>query len=116
MDEPLKRNLQTSKERAAKEKALIDMVEKLPKPACRLGYTIDQVVEIMDSFPEEEKGDNLHDFNAWMSTQTGVICNGLSYNYATQKYVDTDCRPNGHGWIVYEGDVRRFLLGLPIVD
>lgn len=117
--QPFRDLVPVSPKQAALEKAHIDKIANLPKPHCKLGYTVPQVVEIMNSFPQEVKGDNIVAFNSWMSGQTGAICEGKSYDYVERKYVPNDCvvgNPNGHGMIVYQGDVRRFLLGLPIVD
>ncbi len=78
----------------------------LPVPACELGYTQEQLVEIL--------GDRLPEFNKWMVGQTAGICDGRSYDHEKQQYNETGCGP--HGFITYSWDVQRFVDGKPIID
>lgn len=71
----------------------------LPKPACRLGYTAKQLVEIL--------GDRLEDFWDWMIGQTVGVCSGLEYDQEKGVNRKTDCGP--HGTVVYTHDLRRFM-------
>lgn len=82
-------------------------VENLPKPQCRMGYTNEQIQEIL--------GDRLEEFNSWMIGQTWSICNGRAYNHETRQY-EVACDGVSHGDIIYRDDVERFLKGLPIID
>lgn len=79
------------------------MIPRLPRPACRYGYTDAQVRDIV--------GPRLDAFRAWHRGQTGAICNGREYDPAGGADVATGCGP--HGMIVYPDDLRRFLAGLP---
>lgn len=74
---------------------------------CRLGYTSEQVAELM--------GDRLDEFYEWMVGQTQAICEGRKYNHDTRKYEEA-CGGHAHGLIVYEWDADRFLAGLPAID
>ena len=67
----------------------------IPKPACRYGYTEEQVEEIV--------GDRLEEFHVWFRGQTGAICDG-------GKFYNTGCGP--HGAVVYAHDLERFLSGV----
>lgn len=79
----------------------------LPEPECRLGYTYDQLVDIL--------GDRIVEFSRWMRGQTMVICDGLKYNHDTREY-EKACGGVVHGVVVYPWDLKRFLDGRPIVD
>lgn len=68
---------------------------QLPQPACKFGYTRAQVETMMGVF--------LPRFDAWMRGQTAAICNG------------EECSVK-HGPIIFQGDVGRFVEGLPIID
>ena len=76
----------------------------LPAPACPWGYTIDQVERIM--------GDRLREFQQWNRGSTLMLCAGLEYNHETKEYQPNSCAPTGHGTIIYEVDVVRFLRGM----
>lgn len=67
----------------------------LPAPECVLGYTGNQVREIM--------GDRLDEFHRWMRGQTVSGCQAEECDRA-------------HGGVVYESDLVRFLDGRPIID
>ncbi|RAO26490.1 hypothetical protein PSN13_06518 [Micromonospora saelicesensis] len=73
----------------------------LPEPACRYGYTVEQLQEAL--------GDRADAFGRWMSGQTGAICDGRAYDYDACEYRETNCGP--HGSVVYSHDLRRFLAG-----
>lgn len=73
----------------------------LPIPACRLGYTTDQVREIV--------GTRMHEFEDWFHGQTGAICEGREFNHETRLYEPSNCGP--HGLIIYPWDVEQFLRG-----
>ena len=77
------------------------MIE-LPEPGCRLGYTHDQIVDIM--------GDQLEDFYEWMYGQTGAICEGRQYNRKTGEYEEA-CGGVAHGTVCYRWDVERYIEG-----
>ena len=79
----------------------------LPKPACELGYTTQQVAEIT--------GARLPEFLKWFFGQTGAICEGRRYNHKTKKY-EKRCGGVAHGHIVYAHDLERFLGGLVPFD
>lgn len=79
----------------------------LPEPVCELGYPQEQLKTIMSRFLYE-------DFCRWMRGQTGGICDGRRYNFATKEYEETRCGP--HGTVVYVGDVETFLRGGPNLD
>lgn len=82
------------------------MPKNLPEPSCELGYTIDQLREIM--------GDRFDFFTSWMRGQTMAICDGTRYDYDLKESIATGCGP--HGTAVYRWDVERFLDGRPAVD
>lgn len=75
-------------------------------PECVMGYTQDQVSQIM--------GVRLYDFRRWMAGQTEAICDGEYYDHEKQARLESGCGP--HGIVTYRQDVERFLLGLPVVD
>lgn len=78
----------------------------MPAPECELGYPDSQICSIM--------GERYNEFMRWMNGQTMALCDGRSYDYASQSYKLTGCGP--HGGVVYSGDVQRFLEGHPIID
>ena len=78
----------------------------LPKPSCELGYTRQDLQQIL--------GTRLAEFDRWMTGQTTGYCEGRKYNYDKHEYENTNCGP--HGWAYYPWDVTRFLDGRPIVD
>ena len=82
------------------------MTIELPA-SCKLGMTSANLASV---FSEEE----LEDLHHWMRGQTGAICEGVEWDYATEDYIESGCGP--HGYIVYTGDVERFVLGLPVID
>lgn len=88
------------------EREIIVAKNKLPKPACELGYTEDQIEEIL--------GDRIKAFNKWMYGQTQALCDGRSYNYEKKEYAPTGCGP--HGATVYSWDLQDFLAGRPVTD
>lgn len=80
--------------------------ESLPAPACRYGYTVDQVRDIM--------GGRYEEFGRWMRGQTMSVCTGTRYDYEINETVSSGCGP--HGTIIYWVDVSGFLEGSPITD
>lgn len=82
------------------------MSKILPEPACELGYTIDQLREIM--------GERFDEFCKWTYGQTVALCDSTRYDYDLKKSIATGCGP--HGAVVYRWDVERFLDGRPVVD
>lgn len=82
-------------------------IETLPEPKCRLGYTEQQLKEILGSRYEE--------FNTWMVGQTFSVCVGRLYNHETKQY-EIGCDGVSHGPATYRADVERFLRGLPVID
>ncbi len=79
----------------------------LPMPACKCGYTRNQVEAIM--------GDRLQEFDKWMYGQTMTLCEGKSYNHETREYEEA-CGGVAHGGVVYDHDLRGFLAKRPITD
>ncbi len=79
----------------------------LPKPACRLGYTEQQVISIL--------GNRLAEFDHWMNGQTMGFCDGSQFNWES-KQIEVACDGVHHGSIVYAWDLERFLAGLPVID
>lgn len=86
-----------------------EMARDLRKPDCRLGYTAEQVKDILGS--EVRYRQFLH----WMEGQTTAICEGRSYNYDKREYEEA-CGAKPHGTVYYKGDLLRFMAGLPIID
>jgi hypothetical protein len=80
--------------------------KKLPKPACQLGYTNNQLDEIL--------GTRRKDFSKWLHGQTVALCDGRNYNSRLKTYVDSGCGP--HGLITYTSDLIGFLNGSPVLD
>lgn len=81
--------------------------DTLPEPACRYGYTVDEVRGIT--------GSRFDEFTRWMRGQTMMICDGTKYDYEAKTYVPSDCEAP-HGTVIYAWDVERFLKGLLIID
>lgn len=81
-------------------------MKRLPKPKCKYGFTEEQIRKIM--------GAHLLRFQAWISGQTGAICDNRDYDHEAKEYKPSGCGP--HGFIIYEHDVRRFLAGGPNLD
>jgi hypothetical protein len=82
---------------------------ELQEPTCPHGYTEDDLTEILGE-------DGLVPFWNWMSGQTVMLCDGRKYNHTMGEYVETSCSATPHGVVVYEWDLERFMLGLPVVD
>lgn len=78
----------------------------LTDPECSYGYPVSQL-------ERELNADTFERLNKWMYGQTGAICTGSRYNHETREYEET-----GHscGYVIYSGDVRRFLAGSPVID
>ena len=79
---------------------------QLPPPDCELGYTDGQLHAIL--------GDRLPAFRRWMRGQTVALCDGRRYDHDKCEYEPTGCGP--HGPATYGHDLRRFLVGGPILD
>jgi hypothetical protein len=77
-----------------------------PPPACKWGYTRPQVIQMMGLFIDK--------FDTWMDGQTVALCDGREYDHEQKKYVSS-CDV-AHGTIYYADDVRRYALGLPVID
>jgi hypothetical protein len=71
-------------------------MKTLEPPACRYGYTDEQVERIV--------GDQIDAFNHWMAGQTLAVCDGTGR-----------CR-KAHGTITYQIDLLRFLDGHTPLD
>ncbi len=82
------------------------MTIELPA-SCKHGMTSDDLKSVFTH-------DELTDLFAWMTGQTGAICEGREWDYTLSDYIDSDCGP--HGMVVYRHDVTRYLAGLPVVD
>ena len=80
---------------------------ELPTRECPLGYPLAQVEEIVES---------MADFNDWMRGQTMAVCDGEQYDYEGSRYKASGCFDHPHGVVVYPGDLRRYLAGLPVID
>ena len=65
------------------------------KPECVLGYTVNQLEEIL--------GDRIDEFGQWMRGQTMALCEGQRDGEA-------------HGVAVYPWDLKRFLENRHIID
>lgn len=76
----------------------MSLADTLPEPVCQYGYTQDQIDGLFGT-PETRQA-----FHSWMYGQTMAICEG-----------EAPCT-RAHGLIYYESDVRRFILGLPVLD
>jgi hypothetical protein len=74
----------------------------LPAPDCRLGYTRDQLHQIL--------GARYDEFTQWMQGQTIAICEGREYNPQTKSHTIA-CNGARHGVVTYRADVLRFLEG-----
>ena len=61
----------------------------LPEPACTLGYTVTQLLEIL--------GDRVDAYRAWAAGKTQGLCEGA------------DPCTTSHGVVDYPGDVTRFI-------
>lgn len=79
----------------------------IQKPACRYGYTDEQLKEIL--------GDRYEEFQTWMAGQTGTICEGREWDEVEKSY-HLSCDGVAHGLITYYWDLDRFLEGKPVVD
>ena len=81
-------------------------MSRLPEPACRYGFTWQQVEDIL--------GDRVDEFSRFMRGQTVSLCDGREYDYAAGGWRDTGCGP--HGTAVYTSDLRHFLAGRRPLD
>lgn len=63
---------------------------ELPKPACTLGYTLEQVEEIVGEA-------RIKEFERWIRGQTFAVC-------------------ADHGSVIYGYDLKNFLRDGPILD
>lgn len=95
----------------------------LKDPSCPQGYTTDDITNIL--------GDREEKFWYWMRGQTMSICEGTTYDHNRKGYFSTECSEmlpgmpvrreeiplaGHHGPVVYGHDLKRFLLGLPVID
>ena len=79
----------------------------LPDSECQFGYTSKELKDIL--------GDRFDYFWHWMRGQTISICDARVYNSETKDY-DQCCNGIANGGVVYRSDLKRFLLGLTIID
>lgn len=107
--------------------------------ACPQGYTRDEISEMLDPLYEDF-------FWSWMTGQTMSLCDGRTYRHdrshgdwceygkncgpqideygygykcdytGTGEYLDSMCKDNPHGIVVYTWDFERYLAGLPVID
>lgn len=70
-------------------------------PACYLGYTENQVREMM--------GSRFDRFLHWMRGQTVALCELHAFNHETREYEATNCTHESGVTIYYPQDVDRFL-------
>ena len=80
----------------------VDIAELLP-PACPLGYTREQVEQVV-----AERWD---EFVQWSRGMTCAICEGRRYDYDKRGYEPTECADSPHGVVVYPWDVAQFMRG-----
>lgn len=106
-------------------------IKTLPEPSCPHGYTQADLENIL--------GASLPAFDKWMRGQTMSICEAAQYHYdrahgefcghaegdeetwkcdytGTGYYEPSSCAGNPHGIVVYGTDLKRFMLGLPVID
>jgi hypothetical protein len=76
------------------------------QPECELGYTTEQLKEIID---------NMLEFDRWMNGQTRAICEGRKYNHDTREW-EVACDGVAHGLVTYQSDVERYLAGAEVID
>lgn len=95
---------------------------EVPPGECKTAYNGYPWSQLERIFPPT----TMSRLEAWMYGQTMMICNGTP----ERKWVDDESAPGGqrleevgpskcdraHGLVVYEWDLDRFLLGLPVVD
>lgn len=79
------------------------------KPDCTLGFS----TQFLEGILSTRDYANLQ---RWMDGQTGAICDGRVYNHETKQYEPSECADNPHGVVYYAHDVRRWALGLPVID
>lgn len=78
----------------------------LPAPSCALGYTTEDLKQIL--------GSRLNEFHTWMVGQTASYCDGKRWNYPDGDWEPAHCGP--HGFAYHPWDVQRFLDGSSVVD
>jgi hypothetical protein len=83
-------------------------VPKLPPAECEMGYPADQLRRMYG-----EQG--YRRLMLWMDGQTMTLCEGRSYDYSRNRYVQA-CGGVSHGLVVYGHDVQRWLAALPVID
>jgi hypothetical protein len=93
-------------QRATEENGRLTAPISLPEPACKYGYTRQQVADILN-----DEGDV---FAYWMRGQTVALCDGREYDHDRREYVP-GC-PVPHGVVTYPHDLARFLAGGAIDD
>lgn len=88
---------------------------EVPPGECRTAYNGYPWTQLETIFPPT----TVSRLEAWMFGQTMMICDGSP----EWKWVDDELVEVGpskcdraHGGVVYEWDLDRFLLGLPVVD
>jgi hypothetical protein len=72
----------------------------LPAPACQLGYTPTQLLELLGP-------DRLAQLNRSTHTRPSVVCDGHAYDPDTDTHRPTGCGP--HGAVVPSSDLTAFL-------
>jgi hypothetical protein len=103
----------------------------MPEPSCPHGYTRSDLEAIL--------GSDYDAFGRWMCGQTMMICEATTYHHdrkhgefcghvegdeetwqcdyvGTGYYEPSECAETPHGVVVYRCDLRRFMLGLPVLD
>lgn len=83
----------------------------LPTPACEIGYTYEQLDEILGEVGTPRRDE----FGRWMDGQTMGLCEGRAFDHDKREYYEV-CDGVSHGPCVYPHDLRRFLAGLPVID
>lgn len=77
----------------------------LPEPACRMGYTDEQVDEIL--------GPRRDEFTRYMARRTWTVCDGRTWDHDRRKLVPSGCGP--HDAVVYTRELVDFLTAHPEV-
>ena len=72
------------------------------QPDCPFGYSMEHLKASMTP-------DGFELLVRWMEYRTMSLCDGKLYDHEKKRYVKSDCYPVGHGPIVNESDMDRFL-------
>lgn len=84
---------------------------ELPRSACPMGYGAEEIGELL-----AKHGRTTDEFYGYIEGQTGAICDGQRWDPEKHTYVPTECASLPHGFVVYKGDLRRFLSRRRVLD